>query len=320
MPWAKVKDGEFAVNPSLQRVKIRRLERLISETTLSNVANINDYMLKNRIDEILDGFGSNLKFIGIPCIFRASRNTSNEPFSNFSRLWYPPAEVTRMGRLNRPRQPILYASQSLPTALREVRAEEGQLYTISVYKGINLENPARYVRLGHIEGSEMPITATTVDRRNAHFRDSYTAQGVWEKWLAIDDMITKWMAFEADTEQQEHLYRLTNMIFDHLKQMIGCEGAIYPSVAAGSADYNVAVKVEFFHNFFVPAQAVMGRVHMRADDPLYPTSDNVGRLWFEPILQSDHIGDDGEIAWKSASGMDAREVGSQFFAYRRERF
>lgn len=79
--------------------------------------------------------------------FWRARLTGEGPWTSLKDMDYPPAEKTRVGRLNDAGSPCFYVAGRVETALLEVEAQEGQLIQLAAFK-IDSEEVVRLILVG----------------------------------------------------------------------------------------------------------------------------------------------------------------------------
>lgn len=68
--------------------------------------------------------------------YRARKAINTQTFNNVNELYYPPKEITSVGRVNNTREPFLYLSHDSCTALAEINAQPGDFVQLSTYQPV----------------------------------------------------------------------------------------------------------------------------------------------------------------------------------------
>ncbi|WP_243323600.1 RES domain-containing protein [Geothrix sp. SG200] len=84
--------------------------------------------------------------MGRGSLFYRARKSDSSPYQNISEMSSPPPSQTRVGRLNDPGKPCLYAATRSGTALTELSASDGEYFHIMGFK----IKPNHAIRIGTI--------------------------------------------------------------------------------------------------------------------------------------------------------------------------
>jgi hypothetical protein len=174
--------------------------------------------------------------------YRIVKNEDGQLFTNTKRIWYPPKEHCKIGRLNGVGKPLLYLADSVSTAVKEVKPPKNSIFTLVC---CHQNQELNIIPLG----IKPNITRTTI------FNDSY-----WDKLanaklnfynfnselVKVENVIFDFLNSEitklvADGDENE--YKLTSHYAEHILQSIA-EGIVYPSVTRDHLDINFAIQPE----------------------------------------------------------------------------
>jgi RES domain len=245
--------------------------------------------LRKKFTRLATGYVVGVKKMESRHILRAVRNDPGTMISNVSRLSYPPSHKARLGRLNVQGEPILYAADSLHTAVKEIEPSAGDVVTIleaSHRANLQLPNAVVIGDLYHVEKNRKPLLG------RGSFVDPRALRGIkgdqkYEKSLEIDRKTAHWF-----TSDGVELYPLTNAIAQFFFSMPGLDALVFPSTAF-SGGFNIAMLPKSFDKLFLPLSATT----MLVTNPAAHVGEEKGVV----IGRSEHISADGTIDWKSSS-------------------
>jgi hypothetical protein len=213
-------------------------------------------------------------------MFRARVCGSERP-QNIRDLSYPPPALVGLGRVNRPRQPVLYCSSSTTAAISETRPPVGS--TIAVVEWETTEHLA----VNHVGYTQETFHALGSDRA----LERWDGQAVDIHHNTPDDYITAVLAtlFTQRIEKgEESLYKVSVAVAELLFSDDLFSGLLYPTVQMRAHGDNIAVKTPFAdaHLRFVIARLM--RVDSQLDFGYRVTALDTARV----------LGDDGSIKWR----------------------
>lgn len=225
----------------LKSVDVMELTNRIKKFRSLNFKTISDIDLRNEISNVLTWNGrfcycANLRYYPsqLP-LFRVRKLSGSKiPIDNFKNLndmWEPPTSVlTKYGRLNKPKESLLYVAQDLVTAIKESRIQPGELYAAIQYI------PKENIKLSFIGGDY-----------------NYSELGISDNHaILVHEIYNNFLRdeFSRDVGQgTEYLYRISEMIakdyFDFPPRVIQDAWA-YSSIQDKSR-FNVCFRPEIAH-------------------------------------------------------------------------
>jgi hypothetical protein len=226
-------------------------------------------------------------------VYRARIHLSGQRFDNARDLWYPPASVVRMGRLNDAGQPVFYAANTPHTAMFELRPEVGQVHTVLLAR--TRDGPA--TMHGPFLGVTRSVSADVekllggVARADTQLRREL-GQGNYKKYALLDRWLTEAITRVVPADHPE-AYKptvaLANLLFKSPMDAIS-----YPSVATTGNGINLCMATERADEFFEPTEAWEFEIdnvqfHHTTGEPLYRV---------KPLRRSVAIAGDGSITWR----------------------
>jgi hypothetical protein len=269
---------------------------------------LSSQQLRSRIGLIIDDYPRQLRQLALSGIYRARKNPPGEEFTSARELWYPPAAVTKPGRLHGAGQVRFYGASAPNTTLLELKPQTGDVFTILVArtKSGTLETLRKVAFIG-VERSLAPegaaVTSNDLFRTSPGFRANLGQPG-YRKWLRIDDFISEMLGERID-DASEHKYKLTGAFGDLLFEAPELDAVIYPSVATSNHGLNICLLPEKVDTIFHPSEVweiVVGEkaMHDDFDSPLHGVSFR---------RRSQEIASNGAIQWLPPGvGVDPQSV------------
>ena len=244
----------------LKSVDVMELTNRIKRFRNLNFQSINDNDLRKEILNVLTWDGRfcycvNSKYhpSELP-LFRVRKLSGSKiPIDNFKSLndmWEPPTSVlTKYGRLNKPKESLLYVAQDPVTAVKECHIQLGEFYAVIQYI------PKENIKLSFIGGDY-----------------NYSEHGITDKHaILVHEIYNNFLRdeFSRDVGQgTEYLYRISEMIakdyFDFPPRVIQDAWA-YSSIQDKSK-YNICFRPEIAHEIL----EVRGAMICKKD-----TTDNI---------------------------------------------
>lgn len=183
-------------------------------------------------------------------IFWRAHAISNDPYTNLSKMIYPPAEITKVGRLNDLGSPCLYISARKETALAEVDAKEGQRIQVAGFRILN-DAPLRLTVIGEYSNVQkngyMHFAGQDPDMALSRFLNSMTHQNALKK-IYIDKFFAHVL---TDRDAAKKGYRFSRALTQAIYARNTSNGIVFPSVK-DPGGFNIGVKAEAsdrsFHN------------------------------------------------------------------------
>lgn len=161
-------------------------------------------------------------------VFRARKNENDKLFSKISELWYPPAEVTKIGRANCLNNPVFYCSENPNTAIVEMRPKDGDVIT-----GIECK-----IKTSKIYPNVIPVGIYQLLKQRKDVPKFIFPKEISLRNSYIDSFL--YNEFTSDLETNpEKLYINTSIISSRLLKE-PFEGLAYPSVQFGTNFINFA--------------------------------------------------------------------------------
>jgi hypothetical protein len=167
---------------------------------------------------------------------------SSHGFKNINELSYPPRELTKAGRLNEPRAPLLYLSMNNLATLEEINASKGN-YVHSIAYKIIAENKLRCGIIGEITHVARSGRALISEELGNHLNRilNNTEYEAGKSFVFTDAFLSSILRDRnASKTNYIHSRTLAKLIFE---KHPGFDAIVYPSVALESA-MNLAIKPE----------------------------------------------------------------------------
>lgn len=175
-------------------------------------------------------------------LFR-SRKSDSSGYRNISELGSPPPELTKAGRLNESKRPVLYLSQNILSTFDEIRVTEGDYVQVAAYRHKDFLGPhiaiigdiKEVFRWGkskhHVNISEY-VTRTLIDMTKddgmAYLSYIYTDS-------FLSDLLTNKL---ASKNEYIHTRKIGDLI---CKKHPHIDGVCYPGIESDGA-WNLALK------------------------------------------------------------------------------
>lgn len=241
------------------------------------------------LSEALEGcFYEPIAFPTGRAIYRAVR-VSSRP-SNVDRLSYPPAHlVNSIGRVNLPGQSVFYGALSGSSAcLYECHAGIGEVFVVSKWR---TTAPMHLFHFGYLA---------------KQVTDSRTKLLNVNNWLSIspanpkDAIIRSWEAKIFTMEGSNFVYKLSNTISRLIRKPVAgpditISGILYPSVAMGYLQDNVALQKSFVDRYLEFEDCEMHRIErIRPNSSVVPGEET---FTVKKLAHCDQIGEDGTLRW-----------------------
>lgn len=223
------------------------------------------YIPDLELNDLLDCAFAEYGYCSVSCspstiIYRARSFDQDHLPDNVLDLWGPQASITRLQRLNKPQQVVVYACDDPVAALFELKPEPGSFVGImtsilqssnSMFRLIPL-GLQRYVHASFLPGGGDPLRFLRF-YQEAHARNCVELVSICGRFL--QDVV----ADDPPLGQSHNLYRVTSSIADKLRNP-ECHGFIYPSVATGQSHLNFCFEAEWADQNFVPLEICWFRV------------------------------------------------------------
>jgi RES domain len=194
---------------------------------------------------------------------------------HISDLWYCPAKISKIGRLNREGESVLYTSPSWQTSILECNLKPGCIVTIAeiepknkkfftanmAHLGLSLNKIGNNVLeyMNNDPTLEIGYLANVADSSDTDWIDKFNLNA------ACNFMISKLFTDDDDIEISDKIihYEITNLLWDRYKKIPNLDGAIYPSIKNDMTSLNAAfthdycdekLKISNFWEFEIPSE------------------------------------------------------------------
>lgn len=222
--------------PNIKLIKINHLHQRCKDILESN----DPVYIENNFKEILEYYELiNFKLSGYEhFLWRGRKCATKDGFDNIQELSYPPANITKIGRLNEKNSPIYYASLMIPTVLEEIHAADGDYIHIV---GSKIKSPIHGCIVGeftnvHRTGKGLMLSSQEENIIKNIF--SKLPQHALSSFLYIDSFISSVLR-DKDASKNNYLH---SRIFGKLlmNSLSSINAIFYPSVAL-EGSMNVAI-------------------------------------------------------------------------------
>ncbi|WP_339665725.1 RES domain-containing protein [uncultured Pseudomonas sp.] len=226
-------------------------------------------------------------------IFWRARLIENEPYSNLSEMDYPPAELSRAGRLNDKGSPCFYISATKETALTEIDAKEGQLIQLAGFRVLN-EETIRLAVIGEYanvkKNGYMHFAGQDPDMTISKMINSMPRQDALKK-IYIDNFFASVLA-DPIASSSEYLY--SRALGQAIYSRVSAGGIAFPSVKHRSG-FNVSVNAEESDRAYQNVSCIVVKIGKPR---------KFGMIEFEIIQSAEQLDDDLNFVWMSSREPD----------------
>ncbi len=249
----------------MEPLPIDKLRNEIPQVGSIDLRSVSIEQLKERLVVIFCGILLRVPFIQANrYLFRAVRWT--ELPRKVSDLSYPPLEMAKsLGRVNRPRQPVLYCSNAKGAALKEINVRQTETIAISKWR-----TKDRFL-VNHVGYDE---DIYRINRASDQISDWVTAEG--RDWCDERSVLVERFLKDQFTRVvpvgSEHLYKMSVAIAEKRFEQDMFEGLMYPSIAASSKADNLVMKPEFADKRLEFAGASFLRIDAVDDETISTTT------------------------------------------------
>lgn len=250
-------------------------------------------LLRQQLDELgfhILGVETNIPKIKRLTINRSLPKNNNETITEIEYLKNPPKEcVKNYGRANLIGQSVLYGTFILPTALLELRPENGDIITISRWKPKNEnETILIYPIIDYFKTKDFFL--------KNRFYEYIQRYSTIEQEIIINDNLLLSYYFSRKIDRSKHQNYIYSAHFADkiLNSTINKEGKkidaiIYPSVQDTTESPNIAIKPDFFNEKYEIEEITE-----------YLTVQNGENVFLETLKRAHEIDNYGQIKWKNA--------------------
>jgi RES domain-containing protein len=187
--------------------------------------------------EFREGYATTTISLSLKAAFRARKIKDDYPLTNLEQLWHPkPEQLKTFGRANLPKSPILYCSNGINTAIKEVGGKPGDRVAIMEMGLANEATKPHVFSLGELRarkrtkkgvmGAELDKILVTMRAMNIDMPFAMLVDGFYAD------------AFKSPGEE---LYPLTAAIAQAYMISDRIDGITYPTVATPLGQ-NLALK------------------------------------------------------------------------------
>lgn len=196
-------------------------------------------------------------------IWRARKCLSPEGYENVCDLSYPPNQFAKPGRLNNPKEPILYASLSNFSALAEIGAEEGDHVHLIGYK-IKNGDKIRCGIVGEVFNVQRSGRAKISEHLGAELNRilSQMSPQVSKSFVFLDAFLSSILGSRSASDSDYlHSRTLSQLL---LKKMPTVHAIWYSGIALDGA-VNLAVRPDVADEIFEVAGITVVRINKKYD-------------------------------------------------------
>ncbi|WNO61609.1 hypothetical protein [Rheinheimera sp. MMS21-TC3] len=216
------------------------------------------------------------------CIGRIGYDNTNE-------LGAPPAEITKAGRMNEPKQPMLYLSTNQFSVLEEIGSKAGDIVHIIAYRQ-KIESKLRCAIVGEITNVHRWGRAQSSDHLGNHLNRIMNEMNfdIGRSYVYTDSFLSSLLRDKA-ASKSDYLYsrKLSKLIFEKHPSI---DSIVYPGVAL-EGSMNFAVKPNVVSKKFDIGSNFVVRVNKRY---------KYGIFDFEIIKRAKGQYLDGTIVWQDS--------------------
>jgi RES domain len=192
-------------------------------------------------------------------VFWRARVCGDTPWPTIASMWYPPAELAPVGRLNDERSPMFYAATHEDTALAEIPGvTEGAYVQVAAFKN----RPGEELRLtsvgefAHVykAGYMRMVGDDPGNAINHLIRENSVPRA--RELLYIDAFLASIL---SDPKANDSQYRLTRALASMVLKDAETEGILYPSVR-DTIGTNIALRPSAVHQKLIAVLCFHARV------------------------------------------------------------
>lgn len=226
-------------------------------------------------------------------IFWRARLIESEPYSNLSEMDYPPAELSRAGRLNDRGSPCFYISATKETALAEIEAKEGQLIQLAGFRVLN-EETIRLAVIGEYSNVQkngyMHFAGQDPDMTISKIINSMPRQEALKK-IYIDNFFAHVL---ADPSASSSGYLYSRALGQAIHSRVCTGGIAFPSVKDRSG-FNIAVKADESDRAYHNVSCIVVKIGKPR---------KFGMIEFEVTKSAEQLDDDLNFVWMPSGEPD----------------
>ena len=267
-------------------------------------AKLTEDQVYERLRRVMDGYSTVQHRLQTNMAFRARKNNGDEPFTNVSELWYPPASVVRRGRFNATGEPMFYVSNRFRAALFEMRPMVGDTFTVLA---AHRRPPFRDMVCASI-GMRRCVAPEASQGTPGWLLDHPTMQrlfavpGFSTRWLAIDDYLSGICTAQCPAGCGDSFYKPTNALARVFANIPDADALQYPSVAMHLRGVNLCLPPHKADELFTAGEAWMVRITGYQDTLPGAPPSNIGYYAFDFFARTGPIREPGELDWQPALG------------------
>jgi hypothetical protein len=224
-------------------------------------------------------------------IFWRAQHSDDHGFSDERRLWYPPAAVTRNGRLNDAGSPCLYLSARPETALSEIGVKVGDHVHLAGFR-VLADQIMRAVAIGELSHVQkigyLRITGIDPDKTIARMINGLPHEQAL-RTLYIDSYLGEVLSDAAARERDYLATRtLASLVWDRSR----ASSMFYPSVRS-PLGLNLAVLPKAADRFLHSVASIVVRVTKVL---------RFGYIDFDVIRTATGVDSSGRFEWQASEG------------------
>lgn len=178
---------------------------------------------RNALNDVLRGFPEVSIGFGRSKVYWRAQKSDPNGFVNSSRMWCPPPELAKTGRLNDEGRPTLYLASQIETALCEVDAKEGDYVHLVGFRVLS-DQELRIAAIGEL----MHVRSVGIDpgQTFARMLNGYEHE-VALSIVSIDAFLANVL---SDPNARSNGYLLTRTLWSLVLNRTNSMGLFYPSV------------------------------------------------------------------------------------------
>lgn len=267
-------------------LELRHLDELCEEILNS----IEPDSVESKLRYLLDFYGVlNYEMSYDRPYWRARKCNGRIGYDNINKLSAPPAEITKAGRMNEPKQPMLYLSTNQFSILEEIGSKAGDIVHIIAYEQ-KIESKLRCAIVGEITNVHRWGRAQSSDHLGKYLNRIMNGMNfdVGRSYVYTDAFLSSLMRDKA-ASSSDYLYsrKLSKLI---LEKHPSIDSIVYPGVAL-EGSMNFAVKPNVVSKKFNIGSNFVIRVNKRY---------KYGIFDFEIIKRAKGQYLDGTIVWQDS--------------------
>lgn len=242
--------------------------------------------IQKKVDEFMVGYIDIIPTYQINSLYRGRVWKKEEYPQHINELLCPPIEsIRKYGRLNSPKEQILYLAESPQTIYHEIRAkEEDEVILLRIVRRSNTER-LQISSLVHDNHSYNPLALNTV---RAEALDIVSNEFNLKKLIEIRNQVADILQTEVN-EYNKDFYKLTSSFSRNIFKS-SINGIIYPSIQTKKAFFNFAAKPSLMETHFIGH--TVARVKLKK-------LDSFKHKVF--VIRNGFVNSDGALVWDNST-------------------